>query len=377
MHLLYVTESVPNKDPVHGDGSSAIPYEVLRNLPPDVRVDLVTFAGVAVPDDVLRRCASVQCLPERGRRAALAGSALTPLSVGGAARTTVRARRAVRAASRRADVTLLHGPHVIGLVHEVSGPAVFQTVDPWSHQVTMQAAASSGPLARYRRFQAARALELERRLPEHVALLTVGRGDAEAWSRELGRPVTAVPLGTDSGGSPWAPPAGPPTVCFVGSLDYGPNVESVGALVREIAPRIWDAAPETRFVLAGRRPVQAVADLAGDRVEVRANVPDVSDVFRSAHVAVFPDRSGLGMRNAVTEAVAVGIPVVASAVAAREQPAHPLLRVAQDDEDLVRLALSALTSTDAAVTTTGTPRTWADVAEDHLRACEEASRRAV
>ncbi|XTR50856.1 hypothetical protein ACOM2C_10150 [Pseudarthrobacter sp. So.54] len=63
MKLLYITESVPNRDPVFGDGSSMIPYEILRNLPAEVDVTLLTFAGpVELPDEVRRRCAEVHVL---------------------------------------------------------------------------------------------------------------------------------------------------------------------------------------------------------------------------------------------------------------------------------------------------------------------------
>ena len=38
---------VPNRDPLHGNGSSMISYEVLRHLPSDVAVSWVTFQGEA------------------------------------------------------------------------------------------------------------------------------------------------------------------------------------------------------------------------------------------------------------------------------------------------------------------------------------------
>jgi glycosyltransferase involved in cell wall biosynthesis len=169
---------------------------------------------------------------------------------------------------------------------------------------------------------------------------------------------------------------GPPTICFVGSLHYEPNIEAATVLVREIAPQVWAEMPETRFLLAGRQPTAAVLALAGDRVEVRANVPSMLDVFSSADVAVFPDRHGLGIRNSVSEALSAGLPVVATAAGAREQQPHPLLQVAGSETDLVERVLEALTSTCTPGSPTGPTapggRSWAAVATDYLTECRAA-----
>jgi len=76
MRLLYITESAPNRDPVYGDGSSMIPYEILRNLPDDVDVTLLSFEGrVGLPEEIRERCAEVQMLTPRPRAAALTSAA--------------------------------------------------------------------------------------------------------------------------------------------------------------------------------------------------------------------------------------------------------------------------------------------------------------
>ena len=377
MRLLYVTEGVPNRDPVHGDGSSMIPFEVIRHLPAGVRLTLLTFAGpVEVPAAVRDRCDRVVVLDPRSRRRALALSAVTSRSVGGARLATRAARAAVRRLSAAADVTLVHGPHATTLAPEVRGPLVVQVVDPWSLRVDMEAALATGPRAAYRRHKAAQALASEQALPARARLLSVSTADADRWSGLLGRPVRGIANGTDEVPGRWQRPT-TPTICFVGSLSYPPNVESATILVKEVAPRLWRLVPDLRVVLAGRQPAPAVQALAGERVEVRANVPSVEDVFRSSSVAVFPDRHGLGVRNSVREAIACGVPVVATTAAAREQPAHPLLKIARDDEELVELTAAAVTQVGP---TTSAPsgsesvdlppqRTWRVVAEEYLDEC--------
>ena len=374
MRLLYVTEEVPNRDPVHGNGSSMIPYEVLRHLPEDVEVTLLTYgSSVPVPPEIQERCTELIVVNPRRRATFTLLSLLTPRSAGAAARTTPTARRTVAEVSARSDVTLLHGPHVALLAHDVRGPVVLQVVDPWSLRLGMEVSLARGLRAAYRRIKAQQALAAERRLPPRVRLLTVGQRDAAAWAADIGRPVTSIANGVDSVEID-APPPAVPTVCFVGSLSYQPNIESACVLVREIAPRLWRRIPEMRIIIAGRQPGPEVLALASDQVEVRPNVISVSEVFRSSTAAVFADRHGLGVRNSVKEALAAGIPVIASVSAAREQDPHPLLKVAVDEDQLVDLAVAALTAPGPGVQVRGEEglRHWSEVSAAYRRECQEA-----
>lgn len=368
MRLLYVTESMPNRDPMLGDGSSMIPFEVLRNLPGDVAVSLLTFAGaVDLPDELRKRCETVLVLPTRPRLPALLRSFFGLNGLGRHERSTARAIGAVTDLSARHDATLIHGPHALFLAGHVRGPLVLQTVDPWSIRAGMDTAIAGTlqkPAYRAREFLA---LLAERRLPARARLLTVGARDAVQWSKRLNRPVRSIPNGAEQAVRDAAGPNGP-VVCFVGSLNYGPNIDSSTVLIRRIAPLVWQQVPEARFVLAGRLPEPSVQALAGPRVEVRANVPSVVEVFRDAQVAAFPDEHGVGIRNSVREALAAGLPVVATSVAAREQEAHPLLTVEDDMEKFVGHVVRILTAParQGLPQVDGPLRTWQSVANEYL-----------
>lgn len=342
--LLYITEGVPTRDPVRGDGSSLIPYEVIRHMASGIDITLLTFGeSQEVPSCIRRRCHRVEVLPLSRPRLAVALANLSPLSSGALQRATRGAVRSARALSSRADVTLVHGAHAAFLAHSVCGPVVLQVVDPWSLRAEMEADLSVGYRRAHRRVMSRLALAGERHLPARTRLLTVGERDAHMWSQRIGRPVGSVPNGVDEDPRPDESSGDrPPTVCFVGSLNYGPNIESAHVLVREIAPEIWASAPETRILLAGRQPDPSILALATDRVEVLANVPSVWDVFARSDVAVFADRHGVGIRNSVLEALAAGLPVVATPAAAREQQAQPLLYVGDSIPALVRLTREVL-----------------------------------
>lgn len=379
MRLLYVTEGVPNRDPELGDGSSMIPYEVILHLPADVAVTLLTFSGpVPVPAEIRDRCDSVYEVAPREELSAFVRSLGGLAGLGKHRRDTPSARAAAARLSQGKDATLIHGPHALFLSHQVSGPVVLQTVDPWSIRAGMDTdiAHTLRPAYRLREQLAARG---ERQLPERARLLTVGARDAAAWSAQLGRPVRSIPNGT-AVGSGARRERGTPVVCFAGSLNYAPNVDSATVLIRAIAPRVWQEVPNTRFVIAGRRPTPAVQALAGPRVDVLANVPSLLDVFHGSDVAVFPDEHGVGIRNSVLEALAAGLPVVATPVAARELPAHPLMTVEDSRDRLVRKIVDLLTAPEPPREVPAVPavgpaevRTWDTVAGEYLAEVREAA----
>lgn len=367
-----MTESVPNRDPMLGDGSSMIPFEVLRNLPQDVAVTLLTFTGpVELPYEIRARCHEVHVLPTRRRSAALVRSLASSHDVGAQERATRLAFRRAEQLSEECDAVLLHGPHVLFLASHLKGPLVLQTVDPWSKRVGLESVLARGWRAAYRARKSRRILSAERQLPARARLLTVGAQDAAEWSRLLARPVRSIPNGAEPLAHTFQKQSSR-IVCFVGSLNYGPNIASADVLINKIAPLVWKEVPTAKFVVAGRQPTKEILSLAGPRVDILANVPSVSEVFQAAQVAAFPDEHGVGIRNSVREALAAGLPVVATAVAAREQEPHPLLTVEGDILLFARNIVHHLTSDSSPFDTKAQERTWEEVAGEYLDELQQA-----
>jgi sugar transferase (PEP-CTERM/EpsH1 system associated) len=103
---------------------------------------------------------------------------------------------------------------------------------------------------------------------------------------------------------------------FTGAMDYWPNVDAVVWFAREIFPAIRATHAQARFVIVGGRPGQAVRDLAQlPGVTVTGRVEDVRPWLRHARLAVAPLRIARGVQNKVLEAMAMALPVVASAQA--------------------------------------------------------------
>ncbi len=100
---------------------------------------------------------------------------------------------------------------------------------------------------------------------------------------------------------------------FVGMLDNPVNIKAVSFLSREIFPEICQRYPETSLEIVGANPtteVKMLGEIPG--VTVIGDVLNVVDYLHDATVCVIPLQKGLGIQNKSLEAMAVGIPLVAS-----------------------------------------------------------------
>ncbi len=104
------------------------------------------------------------------------------------------------------------------------------------------------------------------------------------------------------------------TLLFVGNYEYPPNQDAVRVLVNEILPRVRQAIPDVKLMLVGNKPPDWMQALANDYITVTGRVPDVQPYLAQGTVFVCPLRIGAGLKNKVLEALAMGIPVVATPV---------------------------------------------------------------
>jgi polysaccharide biosynthesis protein PslH len=109
----------------------------------------------------------------------------------------------------------------------------------------------------------------------------------------------------------------PGSIVFTGVMDYFPNIDAVIWFCEEVLPLIHAQMPEASFVICGSRPVRAVRQLAKRQgVSVTGRVPDTRPYLDSAEVFVAPLRMARGIQNKLLEALAMGLPCVASSTAA-------------------------------------------------------------
>jgi polysaccharide biosynthesis protein PslH len=102
-------------------------------------------------------------------------------------------------------------------------------------------------------------------------------------------------------------------ILFVGHLGYRPNKQAVRELCNYIFPRIRKAIPDTTLHIAGRNPGRRISNAvqaAGGLLT--KNPKELGNIYRQAAVAAIPLRSGGGTRIKILEALAVGLPIVAT-----------------------------------------------------------------
>ena len=152
----------------------------------------------------------------------------------------------------------------------------------------------------------------ERRWVTKAAAVTVcSEQDRDALVALVGAvPISVIPNGFDD--RVVQRTGGANSVLFVGGLLYEPNLDAVRFLAGEILPEVWRTRPDIRMVIVGKDPPVEVRALASDRIVVTGGVEDVGPYYSDAAVVVAPLRSGGGTRLKVLEAVAAGVPVVAT-----------------------------------------------------------------
>jgi glycosyltransferase involved in cell wall biosynthesis len=110
------------------------------------------------------------------------------------------------------------------------------------------------------------------------------------------------------------PDATEPTVAFVATMGWAPNVDAAVWLAREIWPSVLARVPDAQLLLVGKDPAPAVRALAGESIHVTGTVPDVTPYLARSRVVVAPLRAGGGTRLKIMEALDVGRPVVATSL---------------------------------------------------------------
>jgi glycosyltransferase involved in cell wall biosynthesis len=107
--------------------------------------------------------------------------------------------------------------------------------------------------------------------------------------------------------------AGGGGLLFVADFTYAPNRNALRFLLEEVLPRVWRELPDARLAVAGRGLDSAPRD---ERVEALGFVSDLASAYASAACVAVPLREGGGSPLKFIEALAYGVPVVATPLAA-------------------------------------------------------------
>ncbi|NMF63580.1 glycosyltransferase family 4 protein [Brasilonema octagenarum] len=102
-------------------------------------------------------------------------------------------------------------------------------------------------------------------------------------------------------------------IIFIGAMDNLANIDAVCFFSNEVLSEIQKLYPDTTFDIVGSRPAPEVLALKEKPgITVTGRVPSMVEYLHKATVCVVPMRTGFGIKNKTLEAMAAGVPVVAS-----------------------------------------------------------------
>ncbi|MEX5213599.1 MAG: glycosyltransferase [Nitrospiraceae bacterium] len=314
--LLFLAPSLPS--PTYGGGASRM-YQLVRFLGQRFDLDLIApeTPGTEESEAQLRSwCREVEIVPPTQQPAWRRGSRLGPYEKDPALAETILHRLR----DRRYGALQIEKPAMIPyLPADLHIPLV---LDIWAYGL-------AGPIRAMRQekgtlVRARNAIRVMRFglfdafcWPHTACVLVVSKEDRRRCLRTRPeRQVLVVPNGVDS--SNVMPPLSNEfphgVILFTGDLTFGPNIDAAELLALHLLPRVLASHPEAELRLVGRNPDPRVQRLAGPRVRIIANVPDMRPYLHDATVFAAPHFTGAGTRTKILEAMAAGLPVVTTSI---------------------------------------------------------------
>ncbi|HEY8539428.1 MAG TPA: TIGR03087 family PEP-CTERM/XrtA system glycosyltransferase, partial [Steroidobacteraceae bacterium] len=228
----------------------------------------------------------------------------------------------------RFDLVFVHCSSVAQYVAHVSdAPKILDFGDMDSQKWLEYARYKPFPLSAGYWLEGVKLAREERRLARLFDMCTATtRAEWETLeSYGTGVPSDWFPNGVDSEYfAPSPEPYEPDTICFVGRMDYYPNQECMFDFCANTLPRIRARRPNVKLLIVGADPSPAVRRLGRiPGVTVTGSVPDVRPYVQKSALMVAPLNIARGTQNKILEAMAMGVPVVSSRIAAGGVDAIP------------------------------------------------------
>ncbi len=184
-----------------------------------------------------------------------------------------------------------------------------------SHALYVKSALAQGQLSARWRLPITRRFERFMFAPFDRAVVISAADRDMLLELQSGLAVEVIPNGIDLARfHPREDQREPETLLFVGNYAYPPNQDAARILVETLLPQVRRAFPEARLQIVGSNPPAWLQDMAGDGIDVTGHVPDVAPYLAKASIFVCPLRFGAGLKNKILEALAMGIPVLATPI---------------------------------------------------------------
>jgi len=180
-------------------------------------------------------------------------------------------------------------------------------------------------------------------------LITMSKDDKQAIQNQLGKNVAVdvVANGVDTQFFNKMKKDLPknPTVLFVGTFKWLPNIDAVEFLVETIWPKVLTRLPQAKLLIVGFSPSEKIKNYGKQpSITVKGDLKDIRDAYAHAHALLAPIRSGKGTRYKILESMATSTPIIATHLAVEgigiRNGVHAL--VADSPDELAQLTSKVL-----------------------------------
>lgn len=180
-------------------------------------------------------------------------------------------------------------------------------------------------------------------------LITMSDNDRRLINHEIGETahidVVANGVDTDFFAATKKTPPKDPTILFVGTFKWLPNIDAVEFLVEEVWPKVLSQMPEAKLRIVGFSPSSKITKYGQQpSITVQGNVADIREAYSQANALLAPIRSGKGTRYKILEAMATSTPIIATSLAVEgieiKHNIHAL--VADNPQDLAKQTVKLL-----------------------------------
>lgn len=261
------------------------------------------------------------------RLAGLLGS--TPVSA-----ATDRSPAALRVVAKelagKPDLALFDFAHAgVLMPAAIDLPTIMFTHNIEAEILERHARVAKGPMRFVWQREAAKMRAFEgKALSRFDTVIAVSARDAAGFEKQFGlESVRIIDTGVDLDYYGYhAPSEQTETVIFSGAMDSRSNIDGIEFLMNEVWPIVAARRPQARMIVAGRNPPQHLVDRANERGlpwRFTGFVDDIRPSVLSGSVSVIPLRVGSGTRLKVFESMALGRPIISTALGVEGLPVEP------------------------------------------------------